>query len=167
MKTILLAVDGMRPNEQTLAYALNLCSPIQAGLDILQIIRPQGMSRLKAKIYQARNRFEDAMVMATYAQAGVPELVESLEAKARRNVKRLIPEDIQTAVDYHCVVTGDHPDTVLKHYLDEHRGVILAIYDSIRFGAKTAAAHLAQRQAITRLLDKWSIPLVFVRNLKA
>ncbi|MEJ2041099.1 MAG: hypothetical protein P8X55_19550, partial [Desulfosarcinaceae bacterium] len=86
-------------------------------------------------------------------------------AKAARQFKRLIPDGIDTAVDYHCVVTGENPDAVLKRYVDEHRNIILAIYDSLRFGRKSMPAAEAQRGIVAGLLGTLSIPLVFVKDL--
>lgn len=168
MKTILLAVDGMAAHKITLDYALDLCDPVRAGLDILQIIRPRGysagLSRFKKSIYRARDLVEDAMVTATYAQAGAPELADTLRATAERRLKRLIPPDTDTAVDYHCVVTGEDADAVLTRYVDEHRNIILAIYDSLRFGRKTPSMPEPARGLVSGLLEKLSVPLVFVKD---
>jgi hypothetical protein len=170
MKTILLAVDGMTPDKNALDYALNLCNPIRAGLDILQIIRPLGslsiLSKIKKGVSRTRDMVEDAMVTATYAQAGAPELAETLQAKAERRLKRLIPTGINTAMDYHCIVTTKDPDFVLKNYLDEHRNVILAIYDSIRLASASKSSKVLQKSALSSVLDKLTIPLVFVRDMK-
>lgn len=169
MKTILLAVDGMAAHKNALEYALDLCNPVRAGLDILQIIRPRGgaagLSRIRKSIHRARDLMEDAMVTATFAQAGAPELADTLRATAERRIKRLIPAGIDTAVDYHCVVTGEDPDAVLKRYVDEHRNIILAIYDSLRFGRKTPSTPEPARRLVSGLLNKLSIPLVFVKDL--
>ena len=169
MKTILLAVDGMAAHQYALDYALGLCDPVRAGLDILQIVRPRGysagLSKLKKSIYRARDLLEDAMVTATYAQAGAPELADTLRATAERRIKRLIPAGIDTTVDYHCVVTGEDPDAVLKRYVDEHRNIILAIYDSLRFGRKSASTTEPARGIVSGLLKKLSIPLVLVKDL--
>jgi len=169
MKTILLAVDGMAAHKITLDYALGLCDPVRAGLDILQIIRPHGysagLSRFKKSIYRARDLVEDTMVTATYAQAGAPELAESLRTEAERRLKRLIPADLKTAVDYHCVVTGENADAVLTRYVDQHRNIILAVFDSLRFGRKTTSMPEPARGLVSGLLNKLSIPLVFVKDL--
>lgn len=169
MKTILLAVDGMAAHKSTLDYALGLCDPVRAGLDILQIIRPRGysvgLSRFKKSICRARDLMEDAMVTATYAQAGAPELADTLRATAERRLKRLIPDGIDTTVDYHCLVTSENPDAVLTRYVDEHRNIILAIYDSLRFGGQTTSASQPAQGLVSGLLDKLSVPLVFVKDL--
>jgi len=169
MKTILLAVDGMVAHKSALDYALDLCGPVRAGLEILQIIRPRGyaagLSKFKKAIYRARDLMEDTMVTVTYAEAGTPELDDALRAAAERRLKRLIPDGLDTKVDYNCIVTGEDPDAVLKRYVDEHRNVILAIYDSLRIGRKTAAARESKRAIVSGLLNKLSIPLVFVKDL--
>jgi hypothetical protein len=169
MKTILLAVDGMAAHKNVLDYALGLCDPVRAELDILQIIRPRvyaaGLTKFKKSIYRARDLMEDTMVTATYAQAGAPELADTLRATAERRFKRLIPTGNHTSLDYHCVVTGENPDAVLKRYVDQHRNVILAIYDSLRFGRKTTSTHTPARSIVGGLLNKLSIPLVLVKDL--
>lgn len=169
MKTILLAVDGLAAHKNALDYALGLCDPVRAGLDILQIIRPKGyaagLTKFKKSMIRARDLMEDAMVTATYAQAGAPELADTLRETAERRFKRLIPAGIHTSLDYHCVVTGENPDAVLKRYVDEHRNVILAIYDSLRFGRNIASTPEPGQSLISGLLNKLSIPLVFVKDL--
>ncbi len=169
MKTILLAVDGMTAHKNALDYAIGLCDPVRAGLDILQIIRPKGcstgLSKFKKRIYRARDFMEDTMVTATYAQAGTPELADTLRATAERRLKRLIPPDIDATVDYHCKITCEDPDVVLKRYVEEHRNIILAIYDSLRFGRKAASNQEPARGLVSGLMNKMSIPLVFVKDL--
>jgi hypothetical protein len=168
MKTILLAVEGMDPNRYAIDYALKLCKPVRAGLDILQIVRPssytKSLSRFKKKAFRARDLFEEAMVAATYAEAGAPQFAETLKSKAIRRCKRLIPKDEQTAVDYHCIVTGDQPDAVLERYVKEHRSVILAIYDSIRCARSNTGVSERPRCDASGLLKKLSVPLVLVKN---
>ncbi|MBT8340080.1 MAG: universal stress protein [Desulfatitalea sp.] len=170
MKTILLAVDGMSAHQSALDYALDLCNPVRAGLDILQIIVPRkypaGLSRFKQSIYRARNLVEDAMVTATFAQAGAPELSDTLRAAAERRFKQMLPPHVTAAVDYHCVVTSEDPDAVLKRYVDDHRNIILAIYDSLRFGRKPGPASAPARGIVSGLLNKLSIPLVLVEELR-
>lgn len=168
MKTILLAVEGMNPNRYAIDYALKLCKPVRAGLDILQIIRPmkntKRLNRFKKKAFRARDLFEEAMVTATFAEAGAPQLAENLKAKAIKRCKRLVPSDERTTVDYHCIVTGDHPDTVLEQYIKAHRNVILAIYDAIRCAGKEAGSSQVAKCDASALLKKLSVPLVLVRN---
>jgi len=142
---------------------------VRAGLDILQIVRPRrysaGLSKIKRGIYRARDLVEDAMVTATYAQAGTPELADALRATAERRVKELIPDNIDTTVGYNCVVTGEDPDAVLERYVEEHHNVILAIYDSLRFGRKTASAPAPAAELVSGLLSRLAIPLVYVKDL--
>lgn len=169
MKRILLAVDGMAPDKKALNYALTLCNPVRAGLDILQIIRPLGRSgglgKLREGVRRARDAFEKAMVTATYAEAGAPELAGTLEREAMSKIRRLLPDRIDTSVDYHCVVTGENPDTIVMRYVDEHRNIILAVYDTLRAGRRKAAEPAPQKAMHSGLLHNLTIPLVFVRDL--
>jgi hypothetical protein len=169
MKRILLAVDGMAPDRKALHYALTLCNPVRAGLDVLQIIRPFGRSgrfgKLKDGVRRARDAFEKAMVTAAFAEAGAPELAGTLEREALKRFNRILPARVDTSVDYHCVVTGEDPDSVLKRYVDEHRNIILAVYDSLRAGSKVAPGATSRRALFPGLLNNLTIPLVLVRDL--
>jgi len=171
MKRILLAVDGMAPDKKALNYALTLCSPIRAGLDILQIIRPlgnaSGFTKLRSRVRRARDAFENAMVTAAYAEAGVPELAGALEHEAMSKFKKLLPANSDTSVDYHCVVTGEDPDAVVMRYVDEHRNIILAVYDTLRTGRRSASEPKARNPGFSGLLSNLTVPLVFVRDLQA
>ena len=169
MKTILLAVDGMTPDKKALDYALAICKPVRAGLDVLQIIRPKGLSaglgRFEKQVHRARHAFENAMVTATYAEAGTPELAGILERKAARTFKRLLPPHPNTAVDYHCMVSGEDPDRLLMQYVDEHRSIIMAIYDTLRIKQKAVAGSAGRKRVVGSLLNGLSVPFVFVREL--
>lgn len=171
MKRILFAVEGMTPDKKALNYALTLCNPIRAGLDILQIMRPLGRAadfdKLKNRVRRTRDAFENAMVAATYAEAGAPELEGILEHEAMSKFKSLLPSDIDTAVDYHCIVTGEDPDAVVKRYVDEHRNIILAVYDTLRAGPKNAAEPATRNTMLSGLLSNLTIPLVLVRDMQA
>ena len=170
MKTILLAVEGRSLDRKVLGYALNLCNPVRAGLDVLQIVRfggrPKGFGGLRQRIAQAHAAFDKAMVAATYAEAGVPELSETVQREAMEKIRRLQPPEMDTAIDYHCIVTGENPDSVVMRYVEEHRNLVMAIYDTFRTKGKTAANSAATAAPIASgLLHGLSIPLVFVKDM--
>lgn len=168
MKTILLAVEGQSLDRKVLGYAMNLCKPVRAGLDVLQIIRSggrrKGFGGLRQRIARAHAAFDNAMVAATYAEAGVPELSETIRRQAMEKIRKLQPSAMDTVIDYHCVVTGENPDSVVMRYVEEHRNLVMAIYDTIRTKGK-GAANSAAAPIASGLLHRLSIPLVFVKDM--
>ena len=74
MEKVLLAIDGMIPEQKAFRYAVALCKRIKAELGIFQIIRPQYYREYKKKIRNkasiAKKFFEGSMMAATFAEAG-------------------------------------------------------------------------------------------------
>ena len=169
MKTILLAVEGLSLDRKVLGYAMNLCNPVRAGLDVLQIIRPlgqrKGLGGLRQRIQRARAAFDAAMIAATYAEAGVPELSVTAQRQALGKIREIRPQGMDTAIDYHCVVTGENPDSVVKRYVEEHRNLVMAIYDTFRTKKRSGADPAAATPVAPGLLHGLSIPLVFVKDM--
>jgi hypothetical protein len=169
MKTVLFAVDHMTPDQKALDYALNLCRRMLAKLDVLHIIHsPENQARyldtLKSKVRLARDAFENAMVTATYAEAGVPDPESVLKAAAYDQFKRVLPEDADAGIDYHCVVTGEATDTVIERYVHGHRNVVLAVFDPRPQSSESAENKKNDRTTGRRVMPKLAIPLVRVKN---
>lgn len=168
MKTILLAVDGMTMHKSALDYALSLCHPVRAGLDIVQIIRPlalpRGLGKLKKKVLRAQKAFENFMITSTYAEAGVPDLAGTMERKNMRRLKKLLPADVNTPIDYHCLVTREDPDATLIQYLATHQNVALAIYDAICTKSRDAVEPALNVGISKNLANRLPIPLILVRD---
>jgi hypothetical protein len=132
MKTILLAVDDKRLDAKAFEFALQLCRRLEAGLDILHIVRPIGESGLKKianKLRRTSEAFEKAMVAATFAEAGLPETAKTMCQEAMETVDRLTPPDTKAPVDYRPLVTEEGSGEVLSRYIGEHRNVVLTVYD--------------------------------------
>ena len=169
MKTVLFAVDHMTPDQKSLSYALNLCRRMLAKLDVLHIIQsPENQARyldsLKSKVRQARDAFENAMVTATYAEAGVPDPESVIKAAAYDQFKRVLPEDTDTGIDYHCVVTGEAADAVIERYVHGHRNVVLAVFDPRPRSAESGGKKSSDRTKGRRMMPRLAIPLVRVKN---
>jgi hypothetical protein len=170
MKTVLFAVDHMTPDQKALNYALNLCRRMLAKLDVLHIIHsPQNPARylesIKSKVRQARDAFENVMVTATYAEAGVPDPESVIKAAAYDQFKRVLPEGTGTGIDYHCVVTGEATDSVIERYVHGHRNVVLAVFDPRPRFAASGGNKSGDRAKGRRVMPKLAIPLVRVKNV--
>ena len=171
MKTVLFAIDHhMIPDQKALDYSLTLCRRMLAKLDVLHIIKSpafprRGLKTLKSGILKARDKFENAMVTATYAEAGVPDPEKALQAAAYDQFKRLLPEKENSRIDYHCIITEEPADTVVERYVNGHREVVLTVFDpesSSRFtGEKKKSGSGACRH-----IPNLAIPLVLVKDAK-
>lgn len=170
MKTVLFAIDHMIPDPKALNYSLTLCRRMLAKLDVLHIIQlpdtpRRGLKTLKSGILLARDKFENAMVTATYAEAGVPDPERMLKDAAYDQFKRLLPKKDNSRIDYHCVVTGEPTDAVIERYVHGHRDVVLTVFDpesSSKFTGKKKKGRTKGRRHMPRL----AIPLVLVKDAK-
>ena len=164
MKTVLFAIDRMSPNPEALSYTLTLCRRMLAKLDVLHIIRsparPGGyMKTITSSALRARDAFENTMITATFAQAGVVDPEKELKMAAYDQFKRKLPQKTNSPIDYHCVVTGDPTDTVIERYVHGHRNVVLAIFDS-QPAKKGKTTRASKRSTLPAL----AIPVVRVKN---
>jgi hypothetical protein len=119
----------------------------------------------KSGILKARDKFENAMVTATYAEAGVPDPEKALKAAAYDQFKRVLPQKKDSLIDYHCVVTGEPTDTVIERYIHGHREVVLTVFDpesSSRFTGRKRNG----RKMKCRNMPKLAIPVVLVKDAK-
>ena len=164
MKTVLFAIDHMSPDQQALDYTLTLCRRMLAKLDVLHIIRspakPGGyMDTITSRALRARDAFENTMITATFAQAGVVDPEKELKMAAYDQFKRKLPPKANSAIDYHCVVTGEASDMVIERYVHSHRNVVLAIFDS-----QLAKKGKTNRASEHNMLPALAIPVVRVKN---
>jgi hypothetical protein len=162
MKTVLFAIDGMSPDRRALDYTLTLCRRMLAKLDVLHIVRSPArparyLKTLASGALRARDAFENTMVAATFAQAGVTDPEEALKSAAYDQFKRKLPQKTDAPINYHCVVTGDPTDKVIERYVHGHRNVVLAIFDS-QPAKKEKKSHTSGR----KILPILTIPLVRV-----
>jgi hypothetical protein len=170
MKTVLFAVDHMTPDQKALDYALTLCRRMLARLDVLHIIQsPENQTRyletIKSKVRLARDAFENAMVKATFAEAGVRDPESVLKAAAYDQFRRVLPKDANDdGFDYHCVVTGEAAGAVIERYVHGHRNVVLTVFDPQPQMSSSADTSKVDRATGGRVMPKLAIPLVRVKN---
>lgn len=172
MKTVLFAIDHMIPDQKALNYSLTLCRRLLAKLDVLHIIQlpdtpGRGLKTLKSGILMVRDKFEKAMVVATYAEAGVPDPESALKAAAYDEFKRLLPKKENSRIDYHCVVTGEPTDSVIERYVHGHRDVVLTVFDpESSSSSKITGKKTKGRTKGHHRMPKLAIPLVLVKDAK-
>ena len=133
MEKVLLAIDGMMPDQQVVIYAARLCQRIKAELNILHIIDPQvyagHLKNFQRQVRRARNLFENAMMAATFAETGEHDTAKNLLDKASAQISRMLSDSDKNAVRYRVQVKpGETSQEIIKH-VKKHRDIVLAIYD--------------------------------------
>jgi hypothetical protein len=167
VEKILLAIDGITPNKKIFRYAVQLCQQIRAGLNILQIIRPE-IKKVRKKADNARKYFEGFMVVATFAEAGEHEtakamMTQEMMAEAFKNINRLLPESEKAGIPYQLTMRAGNPCKEIKNYIKEHRDVVLAIYDSNGEGHDARGVVKKKNTVPKKIKRALSIPVVTIR----
>jgi nucleotide-binding universal stress UspA family protein len=168
MEKVLLAIDGMTPDRKTFRYAVALCKRIRAELSIFQIIRPQYYREYKKKIRKkgllARKFVEGSMVAATFAEAGEHETALDIMAEASKEIKSLLKESEEAGVHYHFSMKSGNPEKEIVSYVNDHRNVVLTIYDVSDQGADQNANNSKKKNALAKITKGLSVPLVTVHT---
>ena len=168
MEKVLLAIDGMTPDRKAFRYAVALCERIRAELSIFQIIRPQYYREYKKKIRRkgllARTFIEGSMVAATFAEAGEHETALDMMAEASKKIRDLLQESEEAGVHCHFSIKSGNPEKEIINYVNDHRNVVLTIYDVSGLGVDEAANISNKKSALARIRKDLSVPLVTVQS---
>jgi len=167
MEKVLLAIDGVTPDRKTFRYAIALCKRIRAELSIFQIIRPQYLEEYKRKILTkgqlVRKFFEGSMVAATFAEAGERETALDIMAEASKEIRGLLQESEAAGVRCHFSIKSGNPEKEIVSYVNDHRNVVLTIYDVFDQDANEADNNSKKKKSLTRIRKSLSVPLVTVQ----
>ena len=166
MERVLLAIDGITPDIRVFRYAVELCRRIKAELNVLQIIRPRDYSKYLDKLRrgakQARMYFEGSMVAASFAEAGDHETAKQVMSEALKNIEQLLQESEKAGILYHLTMKLGSPEKEIIDYVNEHRDVVLAIYDPPR-----PDAGVVKKKAVpAEIKENLPIPVVMVQDQK-
>jgi nucleotide-binding universal stress UspA family protein len=169
MEKILLAIDGIEPDSKIFSSAVALCKRMRAGLDVLQILDLRNCKKYLKKVKQgarhAQSVFEDAMVAATFAEAGQHDIAEQLKMQAYENIDRLIPRAEKDDIDYHLTLKFGNADEEIVRYVCDHRDVVLTIYVPSGAPDKQERASMIKRDMILQIGQRLSTPLVIMREM--
>lgn len=171
MKKVLLAVDGISPDQKAFRYAVELCKRIKAELNVFQIIDPCNYSEYLKKMRKgtghARSYLESSMVAATFAEAGEHATAAEIMSEALKHIKRLLPESEKEGVECHFTMTSGAPDNKIIDYVNAHRDVVLTIYDSSGKGGRQRDLAVKETPVFRKIKKALSIPLVVVSTCGA
>ncbi len=169
MEKILLAIDGIAPDSKIFSFAVSLCKRMRTGLDVLQILGLRSCKKHLKKVTQgarhARSVFEDAMVAATFAEAGQHDIAEQLRVQACENLDRLIPKSEKDGIDYHLTLKSGNADEEIVRYVCDHRNVVLTIYVAAGAPDKQEHASVIKKNVVRQIGQKLSTPLVIMREM--
>ena len=169
MEKVLLAIDGITPDSKIFHYAVELCKRMKAELKVFQIIRPQNYSKylkeLGQKTDSARMYIQSSMAAAAFAEAGEHESAKEIMAEASEQIKRLLSESQNQGVQCHFSMKRGSPEKEIVDYVNQHRDVVLTIYNSSAEDVERTGIFSEKKNAITSIKEKLAVPLV-VANAK-
>jgi len=169
MKKVLLAIDGITPDSKIFHYAVELCKRMKAELKVFQIIRPQNYSKYLKEMRQkadfARMYFQGSMAAAAFAEAGEYESAKEIMAEASEQIKRLLSESQKQGVQCHFSMKRGSPEKEIVDYVNQHRDVVLTIYNSSAENVDKTGILSKKKNVITSIKEKLAVPLV-VANAK-
>ncbi|MBW1696619.1 MAG: universal stress protein [Deltaproteobacteria bacterium] len=164
MEKVLLAIDGTGPDKKSLRYALQLCRQIKAELDVLQVIKIKNiLEKSRQKTIMARNYIEAALVASAYAEAGESETAKDMMAEAVENLKRSLSESGVQNVKYHVTIRAGDPRKEIINYLNEHRDVVVTIYDATDYKRLEASKAYSTPSLASELSQILPMPLVVIK----
>lgn len=161
MEKILLAIDGITPNKKALHYAVELCKRIKAELNILQIINSLNLGK---RVNRMRRYVEDSMVAATFAEAGEHGIAMDVREQALKNINQLLSESEKEAVHCNLSVKSGSPDKEIINYVNDHRDIVLTIYNTPKEEMGDTDAETRKRDVSRRIRQRLSTPLVVVKG---
>ena len=161
MEKILLAIDGASPDKNAVRYAVELCKRIKAELNILQIVNSLDLG---GRVNRVRRYIEGTMTSVTFAEAGEHEIAKELRDQALENLDKLIPEAEKEALHCNLSMKAGSPDKEIVNYVDEHRDVVLTIYNTPDEESGDAPSKRKARDEQKRIIQHLSTPLVIVKG---
>jgi nucleotide-binding universal stress UspA family protein len=166
MKKVLLTIDGMTGDQKAFHYAISLCKRISAELSIFQIIRPRYyrkyMKKIRKNAMAAKMAMESAMVAATFAEAGERETALDILAEGSKQLEHLLKESEKAGVHCRFSMTSGNPEKEIVEYVNDHRDVILTIYDA--FGGSRTVDNFEKKSTLAKIKRDLSVPVVTVHG---
>lgn len=168
MQKVLLAVDGIKPTEKAFRYAVELCQRLCAELRVVQVIRPgqynEYLKKIRKGAHRAKRFVENSMMAATFAEAGEHEMAKEIMARARKNIKQLLPESERAGISCHLTMASGRPGKEIIRYVNEHRDVVLMIYDTAPEENSACGISAEEGDGPSEIKQHLSIPLVVMRS---
>ena len=91
-------------------------------------------------------------------------VVASRMAEASKEIKSLLKESEEEGVHYHFSMKSGNPEKEIVDYVNDHRNVVLTIYDVSEQGADQNANISEKKNALAKITKGLSVPLVTVHT---
>ena len=164
MRKILLAINGVQPNQKVFSYAVQLCKQIKADLLVLQVVDTGVLkNRLGAigrKAQQVMKMLEDSMTAATFAEAGEHETANAMMAQARKEINDLLPETARAGIQCHFTIKAGSPEREIVRYARRHRDIVLTVYDNADSASQEEARVYESRDIAGIIRQYLEVPVV-------
>jgi hypothetical protein len=168
MKKVLLAIDGLTPDQKAFQYAVGLCQRIRVELNIFQVIQPAIFKKYRESLCQkgrmVRRLFEETMVAATYAEADEHATARDMLARASRESRRLLQASEKAGVHCHFIVRSGNPDREIVDYVKSHRDVVMTIYDATGAGGCEAVGQSGHKSTLALIKKDLDVPVITVEQ---
>lgn len=167
MGTVLLAINGITPDEKAFKYAVDLCMRMKADLQVLQVVNPQDfggyLSKIKSTANYARRYVEGSIMAATFAEAGEHETAVSLMDQATKNTSKLLNTSTRAGVSCDLLVREGDSTEEIVNYVRDNKDIVVAVYDAPRGNDPKSRARQIKTdlRSITKGLP---IPVVMVQD---
>ena len=168
MEKVLLAINGTCPDRRAFDFAVRLCKRIRAGLNILDIIGPESRARCIRRVrrdtQKARQMAEATMAAVAFAEAGEFDTAAELKQHALDNLYKWLPEPEQAGIPCELTITSGPPDQEIVNYIEDHKDVVLTIYDARGQKVPQRTRGMAEPDIIDGMKKKLSTPIVTMRS---
>jgi len=102
------------------------------------------------------------MVAATFAEAGEHETALDMMAEASKQIEQLLQESEKAGVHCRFSIKSGDPEKEIIEYVNDHRDVILTIYDA--YDVKGTVDIPEKKITLAKIKRNLSVPLVTVHS---
>jgi nucleotide-binding universal stress UspA family protein len=164
MRKILLAINGIQPNQKVFSYAVQLCKQIKADLLVLQIVDTgvlKGrLGMIGRRAHQVMKMLEDSMTAAAFAEAGEHETANSMMVQARKQINNLLPETARAGIQCHFTIKAGSPEREIVRYARRHRDIVLTVYDGAESSSQEEERVYEERDIAGVIRQYLEVPVV-------
>ncbi len=164
MKQVLLAINGDIPTNSVFQYSVDFCKRISAELNILQFIQNRKIthciSSTKNRVGRLGKFLEAYFAGAAFAEQGVFYMADEFLSGVSDPLRDLIKFN-KIGVPFKVTLSNGDPETELSSYIDNHRKIVLMIFDPSKDMENQPKKYLA---TVEQIKKKLYVPLVVLKS---
>ncbi len=120
--------------------------------------------RIKQKLSRAGDKMDKYQEAITFAEAGEHETALDITAEASMEIRRLLQESEKVGIRCHFSIKSGNPEKEIINYVNDHRNVVLTIYDVSDQGADQNTNNSKKKNSLAKITKRLSVPLVTVQT---